>query len=93
MNIQCLTNTSQTARIISLQWYDGKHGQIETDAPSLMVCYENGRVQIMKNETDESKSRSNIISASFSLIKFQIRSFWILVSSLLDVNGTMMGPF
>lgn len=53
MNIQCLTNTSQTARIISLQWYDGKHGQIETDAPSLMVCYENGRVQIMKNETDE----------------------------------------
>jgi WD repeat-containing protein 35 len=51
----CLTNISQVTRVVSLQWYDGKHGQPQPDSPALVICYDNGRMQIMKNESDEGK--------------------------------------
>ncbi len=54
VNIQCLTNISQVTRVVSLQWYDGKNGFLEEDAPTLVICYDNGRVQMMTNETDDS---------------------------------------
>lgn len=55
MNIQCLTNISQVTRVVSLQWYDGKNGTLQEDAPALVICYDNGRVQLMTNESDESE--------------------------------------
>ena len=43
------------AQVVSLQWYDGKHGLPQPESPTLVICYENGRLQIMVNESDESK--------------------------------------
>lgn len=43
-------------KVVSLIWYDGKNGMAQPDdTPVLVICYDNGRVQIMKNETDDGK--------------------------------------
>lgn len=55
LNIGVLHNISQVTRVISLQWYDGRHGTPDPDAPALVICYDNGRVQLMRNESDESE--------------------------------------
>ena len=55
LNIQCLTNTSQMTQVVSLQWYDGKHGLPQPESPTLVICYDNGRLQMMVNESDESE--------------------------------------
>ena len=55
LNIQCLTNTSQLTQVVSLQWYDGKHGLPQPESPTLVICYDNGRLQMMVNESDESE--------------------------------------
>ena len=56
INIQCLSNTSKNSQVVTLSWYDGKHGHVAPDAPTLVICYDNGRMQIMKQESDDSKS-------------------------------------
>ncbi|CAG0879889.1 unnamed protein product [Darwinula stevensoni] len=54
LNIQCLANVGSTScNIVGLHWYSGKNGHIEPDCPVLATCYDNGRMQIMKNENDD----------------------------------------
>ncbi len=36
-----------------MQRYNGAHGYVEPNCPSLVICYENGRMQIMRDEVDE----------------------------------------
>ncbi len=33
--------------------YNGVHGYIEPNVPSLAICFDNGRVQIMRDDTDD----------------------------------------
>lgn len=56
VNIQCSTvgGASTVVQVVGLDWYNGRHGYIEQDCPALAVCYYNGSMQIMHNETDES---------------------------------------
>ena len=42
-------------QVVSLQWYDGKHGLPQPESPTLVICYDNGRLQMMVNESDESE--------------------------------------
>ena len=39
--------------IVGINWYDGGEGCSDPTAPTLAVAFENGRVQIMRNEGDE----------------------------------------
>lgn len=55
LNIQCLTNLGGSPQVVGLQWYDGKQGYVEPDCPVLAIAYENGCMQIMRNENDDSK--------------------------------------
>ena len=55
LSIYCLTNVTGAVKIAGLDWYNGNHGYIEPNCPTLAVCFDNGRTQIMKNENDESK--------------------------------------
>ena len=55
INIQCLSNTSKNSQVVTLSWYDGKNGHVGPDAPTLVICYDNGRMQIMKHESDDGK--------------------------------------
>lgn len=48
-------NQYDAVTIISLDWYDGKHGYMHALVPNLAVCFEDGRAQLMCNESDPSK--------------------------------------
>ena len=46
--------------MVTLSWYDGKNGLVGPDAPTLVICYDNGRMQIMKHESDDGKHIANM---------------------------------
>jgi hypothetical protein len=55
------TSSNQSVEQVScefscLEWHDGKFGKYEDDACSLAICYKSGRIQLMKNESIESKT-------------------------------------
>lgn len=52
--IQCQTNLNTVARVITLSWYSNKAGVIDNNTPALVIAYDNGRMQIMRNENDDS---------------------------------------
>lgn len=52
LDIQCNNESDEQVSIVGLDWYDGKHGYVYSDAPTLAICYENGRIQLMRNESD-----------------------------------------
>uniref|UniRef100_UPI00358FD466 WD repeat-containing protein 35 isoform X2 n=1 Tax=Myxine glutinosa TaxID=7769 RepID=UPI00358FD466 len=52
MELQCMVGRTEIARIVSLQWYNGRWGYFEPDCPSLAVCLDNGCCQLMRTEND-----------------------------------------
>ncbi|XP_030387357.1 WD repeat-containing protein 35 [Scaptodrosophila lebanonensis] len=52
LNIQCVNlNASRSLRIAKISWFNGRaYG----NRPVLAICYENGKVQIMRDENDDS---------------------------------------
>lgn len=54
MELPCLQGAgfSGMIQIVGIDWYNGQFGYIEEDCPSLVVCFGNGRLQIMRNEGD-----------------------------------------
>jgi hypothetical protein len=54
---------SEKNEITAIHWYDGKEGYFDTagSVPTLAICFVNGKVQIMRNETDESELPSSFI--------------------------------
>ena len=61
IGIQCLANLSEPSRVVTLKWYNGKYGYVagQSETPALVVCYDSGRIQIMKNESDECEFGKN----------------------------------
>ena len=55
LNIQCLSSANSSSKVVNLQWYNGHYGYVYRDAPTLVICYDNGRMQIMRDESDDSK--------------------------------------
>lgn len=66
IEIHCLDNPNIEIPVVCLDWYDGKNGYIHSLCPSLAICYENGRLQLMCNENDPSLLKSNILIKFFS---------------------------
>ena len=52
LSVVCLANVTGAIRLSALEWYHGASGSVDTSCPCLAVCFENGRVQIMKHEMD-----------------------------------------
>ncbi|XP_063704292.1 WD repeat-containing protein 35 [Culicoides brevitarsis] len=51
LNIQCVNlGPSRSLSVVGLCWY---HGKISQQRPTLAICYENGRLQLMRNENDD----------------------------------------
>jgi hypothetical protein len=66
VQVQCLgTSVGSGATVVGLSWYHGQHGHVEPDCPVLAICYDNGRMQLMRNEGDDSES-----TAALFLMKF-----------------------
>lgn len=53
MNINVNISTNLFHNIVSMHWYNGKNGYIANDIPTLAICYENGRIQLMKDTNDD----------------------------------------
>lgn len=52
LNIQCVYLTpSKSITVVGLCWY---HDAVSPNRPVLAVCYENGKMQIMRSENDDS---------------------------------------
>lgn len=54
IEIHCLDNPNIEIPVVCLDWYNGKNGYIHAICPTLAICYENGRLQMMCNENDPS---------------------------------------
>lgn len=59
MTISCLASTAGAVSIAGIHWYAGTGGYIEPCCPCLAICFDNGRCQIMRCESDESKENVN----------------------------------
>lgn len=51
--------------IVGLDWYNGRHGYVHALCPSLAICYDNGLIQLMCNESDSGILRGLAIWVSF----------------------------
>ena len=69
-------------KVVSLQWYDGRHGLPNPDSPVLVICYDNGRVQLMRSESDEEPV---LIDTAMIAVGCQ----WNHDGSVLAIAGTM----
>lgn len=66
-----------------MSWYNGSHGYLAgKDTPALVVCYDTGRIQIMRDEGDENPV---LIDTGMTAVGCQ----WNHDGSILAVAGMM----
>ncbi|XP_042241406.1 WD repeat-containing protein 35-like [Homarus americanus] len=82
LNIQCLGTMGLGAMVVGLTWYNGRNGYVEPDCPTLAICYDNGRMQIMRNESDDVPV---LIDTGMSVCACQ----WNHNGSVMAVAGTL----
>uniref|UniRef100_A0A3Q2XUY4 WD repeat-containing protein 35 n=1 Tax=Hippocampus comes TaxID=109280 RepID=A0A3Q2XUY4_HIPCM len=80
--ISCLTNVTGAVRIAGIHWYTGTGGYVEPDCPCLAICFQNGRCQIMRYETDENPV---CIDTMMNVVSIQ----WNHCGSVLAVAGSL----
>ncbi len=54
--IYCLNDIHGAVALAGVTWYRGEKGYFEADCPTLAICYDVGRCQIMKSESDPGKA-------------------------------------
>jgi WD repeat-containing protein 35 len=50
--ISCLNDATGAVQLVGLDWYNGINGYVQESCPCLAVGFDNGRLQIMKNDLD-----------------------------------------
>nr|CAD7457308.1 unnamed protein product [Timema tahoe] len=53
LGVLCVPVGLEEMQVIGMDWYDGRHGYIEENCPVLAICFDNGCMQIMKDENDD----------------------------------------
>ncbi|KAI9321166.1 WD40-repeat-containing domain protein [Obelidium mucronatum] len=48
------SETATTLKISAMDWYNGSNGYVEPKAPCLAIAFENGKIQIMRDDKDQS---------------------------------------
>uniref|UniRef100_H2ZPD4 WD repeat-containing protein 35 n=1 Tax=Ciona savignyi TaxID=51511 RepID=H2ZPD4_CIOSA len=81
VELYCLVNVTGAVSLAALDWYNGRLGFVEPDCPSLVVCFDNGRCQIMKHESDE---RPILIDTKMDAIDAK----WNDTGSILAIAGS-----
>lgn len=56
VTIMCLEKGFDPIPIVGLDWYNGINANMFTLAPNLVIAFENGKAQLMRNESDTSMS-------------------------------------
>ncbi|XP_073481441.1 WD repeat-containing protein 35 isoform X2 [Aquarana catesbeiana] len=81
MVLSCLVNVTGPLSIAGMHWYPGNKGYVEPDCPSLAICFDNGRCQIMRHENDENPI---LIDTGMSVVSIQ----WNHCGSVLAIAGS-----
>lgn len=55
MTLYCLVNCTGPVKLVGLHWYAGIEGYISPNCPCLAVAFDNGHIQVMRHELDDSK--------------------------------------
>ncbi|KAL5040558.1 hypothetical protein RTP6_007573 [Batrachochytrium dendrobatidis] len=71
------------SKLAALDWYDGSRGYIEQNIPCLAICYENGKLQIMRDDKD---TKPALIDTNMRSIKIK----WNATGSVLAVSGLQL---
>lgn len=79
MTISCLSSATGGVSIAGLHWYAGTGGYIEPCCPCLALCFDNGRCQIMRCESDESKENVNKEYSALMMTSILMIAVWLLV--------------
>ncbi|KAM3595435.1 uncharacterized protein V6R79_023511 [Siganus canaliculatus] len=82
MTISCLGNVTGAVSIAGIHWYAGTGGYVEPDCPCLVICFDNGRCQIMRYENDENPV---CIDTQMNVVSIQ----WNHCGSVLAVAGSL----
>ncbi|KAK9804414.1 hypothetical protein WJX72_011599 [[Myrmecia] bisecta] len=53
MQLACMEGYAGASQIVGLDWYSGLEGYCEPGCPSLAICMANGRLQLMRSDTDD----------------------------------------
>ncbi|XP_056645450.1 WD repeat-containing protein 35-like [Diorhabda sublineata] len=54
LNVFCQNTSSGVVHIVGLAWYNGVNRSVYSSCPNLSITFENGKTQLMKNESDTS---------------------------------------
>lgn len=54
VQLHCNQGFPGAPKLVAVEWYDGLEGFVEPDCPTLAICCDNGRVQLMRHESDSS---------------------------------------
>ena len=78
LNIQCVQlSLTRSISVVGLCWYSGF---VQGNRPALVICYETGKIQLMKNESDDTPT---IIDAGIQITAGQ----WNETGTILGVCG------
>ncbi|KAG5898787.1 hypothetical protein JTB14_010997 [Gonioctena quinquepunctata] len=80
VNILCHDSSFDSIPIVGLDWYNGMKGNIHTDCPNLAITFENGKAQLMRNESD-----TNPVILNTRM--FAVHCSWNQNGSLLAICG------
>eukprot|EP00201_Polytomella_parva_P012196 CAMPEP_0175066548 /NCGR_PEP_ID=MMETSP0052_2-20121109/16571_1 /TAXON_ID=51329 ORGANISM="Polytomella parva, Strain SAG 63-3" /NCGR_SAMPLE_ID=MMETSP0052_2 /ASSEMBLY_ACC=CAM_ASM_000194 /LENGTH=442 /DNA_ID=CAMNT_0016333265 /DNA_START=239 /DNA_END=1564 /DNA_ORIENTATION=- len=51
--LYCNEGYAGSSQIVGVEWYDGLQGTVEPNCPVLAICLDNGRMQLMRYESDD----------------------------------------
>ncbi|CAG9759523.1 unnamed protein product [Ceutorhynchus assimilis] len=80
LGVLCQESQYDTVAIIGLAWYNGTGGIMHSMCPTLAICFENGKAQLMRNEAD-----SNPVLLDTKM--FAVHCSWNHNGSLLAIAG------
>ncbi|KAJ3324647.1 WD repeat-containing protein 35 [Boothiomyces sp. JEL0866] len=72
--------SNSDVKIASMHWYNGSRGYIQPRVPCLAICYEDGKVQILRDQKDQNPI---IIDTNMKQSKLQ----WNVNGSILAISG------
>jgi WD repeat-containing protein 35 len=76
--------TPIAAQIVGIEWYDGLLGYAEPNCPVLAICLDNGRMQLMRSESDDN---AVCIDTGIKPVKCK----WNCNGTILAVAGFQLG--
>nr|CAD7202954.1 unnamed protein product [Timema douglasi] len=82
LGVLCVPVGLEEMQVIGMDWYDGRHGYIEENCPVLAICFDNGCMQIMKDENDDAPV---LIDTGMAAVCCS----WNHNGSVIAVTGTM----